>query len=157
MNEPIVIEMSKYIKPVIKEEMGKDWVLNGRNNHFWDYILDRYNGSPTNSAIIDAYVDRIYGKGLSIKNSKSNASELLKVLTVLNPKEALKIVWDYETFGSAVGQIRYAKSSERRIAKIEHLERKHIAPAKLNYEGEIDRYWFCTDWKKAHQLEPVSY
>ncbi len=154
MSSPIVIEMSKYIKPVISEEMNKDWVLNGKNNYFWDYILDRYNGSPTNAAIIDAYADRILGKGLSIINSKSNAPELLKLLSILNPKEIRKIVSDFAMFGSSVGQVRYSKGSKRTIAKIEHLERKCVAPNKTNDKGEIDIYWFCPDWKKSNIIKP---
>ena len=138
MNDLRVFQLSKYIKEPVVEEMGKNWVLNGKNNRFFQYVIDRYNGSPTNSAIIDAYVDRVYGKGLSIVNSRTNASELFRVLSVLNPSECRKIVTDFVLFGSAVGQIRYAKSSKRKIAKIEHLERKYVAPNKMNQKGEIE-------------------
>lgn len=157
MNEPIIIELSNYVKPEIVEKMNEEWVLNGSNNEFFDYVIDRYNGSPTNGAIIDAYIDRIYGKGLSIKNAKSNASEYAALRSVLSPKDVKKIVADAKAFGSAVGQVRYSKSGKRTIAKIEHLERKMVAPNKMDKDGEIPGYWVCDDWKRTITNKPKFY
>lgn len=155
--EPLVIQLSNYVKPEIKEEFNKDWVLNGRGNHFFDYIIDRYNGSATNAALIDAYIDRIYGKGLSIKNAYNNASDLASILSVIPRKELRKIVSDFELFGSAVGQVRYGKGSKRTIAKIEHLERKMVAPNKINKDGDVDKYWVCADWNNTNANAPKPY
>lgn len=155
--EPLIIQLSNYVKPVIREEINKDWVLNGRANSFFDYIIDRYNGSATNAALIDAYIDRIYGKGLSIKNSFNNASDVARILSILSKKDVRKIVSDFELFGSSVGQIRYGKGSKRTVAKIEHLERKMVAPNKVNKKGEVDRYWVCADWGNTNANPPKSY
>lgn len=155
--KPFVLELSNYVKPPIVEERQKEWVLNGKNNGFFDYVIDRYNGSPTNAALVDAYIDRIYGKGISIVNSETNASEYASLLSILRPKELKKLVSDYYLFGSCVGQIRYAKSSKRRIAKIEHLERKTVAPSKVNKDGEIDTYYFCEDWKDQLNNKPKAF
>lgn len=152
-----VVQLSNYVKPVVREESSKDWVLNGKANSFFDYVIDRYNGSPTNSAIIDAYIDRIYGKGLSVINAKTNASDLARVLSVLPRKEVKKIVADAYLFGSAVGQVRYGKGSKRTIAKVDHLERKMVAPNKVNKKGEVDTYWLCADWGNTLINEPKSF
>lgn len=157
MKQPIVIDLSNYVKPPIVETMGEDWVLNGEKNHFFQYVIDRYNGSPTNRALVDAYVDRIYGKGLSILNAKSNASEYARLLSIMPRKELRKIVADFKLFGSAVGQIRYSKASKRTIAKIEHLDRRSVAPNKVNKDGEVDRYWVHKDWKNTYSEKPKSY
>jgi len=53
----IIFEMANYVKPKIEEIQGQDWVFNGPLNSFGKYILERYNGSPTTAAIIDAYTD----------------------------------------------------------------------------------------------------
>ena len=152
-----VVQLSNYVKPVIKEEVSKDWVLNGKANLFFDYIIDRYNGSPTNAALNDAYIDRIYGKGLSIVNAKENAADYASILAVLSKKELRKIVSDFQLFGSAVGQVRYGKGSKRTIAKIEHIERKMVAPNKVNENGEVDRYWVSADWRNINTNTPVDY
>ena len=152
-----IFQLSNYVKPQIKEEMGKEWVLNGRGNWFFQYVIDRYNGSPTNAALIDAYVDRIYGRGISIVNAKSNAGEYVRLLSILPKKDLRKICRDFYEFGSATLQIRYSKATKRSIAKIEHLERQLVAPNRINEKGEIDTYWVCSDWKNVNQNEPIPY
>ena len=154
---PVIIELANYIKPKIVEDGHREWVLNGRNNSFFQYVIDRYNGSPTNAALVDAYIDRIYGQGISLVNAKNNATEYAQLLSIVPRKELRKIVSDFKLFGSAVGQVRYAKGSKRRIAKIEHIERKAVAPEKINAEGEIDGFYVCFDWSKITQNEPVRY
>ena len=155
--EPFVIQLSNYVKPPIVEEINKEWVLNGRNNGFFDYVINRYNGSATNAALINAYVDRIYGKGLSIKNARSNASDLAKILAILDRKEVKKMLSDYYLFGSAVGQVRYGKGTKRTVAKVEHIERKMVAPGKINNTGKVDTYWVSNDWSKTYTHEPESF
>jgi len=66
-----IFQLANYNRPEIKEVSGKKWVLNGDKNQFYYDIIDAYNGSPTNSAIIDSYSQFIYGKGLT---SKAGAS-----------------------------------------------------------------------------------
>lgn len=155
-NEPVILEMSSYTRPVIHESMSEKWVLNGEDHHFFQYIIDRYNGSPTNAALIDAYVDRIYGKGLSIVNADTNATEYGMLLSILSPKETWKIVSDCKMFGSATLQIRYAKSSKRRIAKIEHLDRQMVASNKLE-KGKVNTYWVSSDWSNTMENEPKPF
>lgn len=154
--EPVIIELSNYVKPKIEERINEDWVLNGRYNGFFQYIIDRYNGSPTNAALINAYVDRIYGKGISIVNAKNNASEYARLLSILPKKELRKIVSDFKLFGSAVGQIVYAKSSKRRIVSIKHMDRISVAPSKAD-KGEVKKYFVCDNWKNTLSNVPKSY
>ncbi len=123
-----VIQLSNYVKPPVVETMTNDWVLNGPANGYFKYIVDRYNGSPTNSALIDAYTDRIYGKGLSVVNAKTNAGEYARLLSILSPEETRKITFDFYLYGSACVQIIYAKSSERTISQIKLLDRNMVAP-----------------------------
>jgi hypothetical protein len=157
MQKTKIIQLSNYVKPPIVEERNKEWVLNGRNNSFFDYIIERYNGSPTNAALINAYIDRVYGKGLSIVNAKGNASEYAALLTIMRPKELRKLVSDFVLFGSCVGQVRYGKGSKRTIAKVEHLDRRMVAPEKTNKDGEIEGYYVSEDWSKTFTEKPERF
>ena len=47
-----VVNFSSYTTPVVKEVQGKDYVEYGDNNDYFGYLIDRYNGSPTNNAIL---------------------------------------------------------------------------------------------------------
>lgn len=152
-----VFQMSNYVKPAVEELRNKDWVLNGPKNSFFQYVINRYNGSPTNSALIDAYIDRIYGKGLSLINANINAPDLAQIISFLSKEDVRRIVSDFVLFGSAVGVVRYGKSTKRAIAKIEHLERIKTAPAKVNKKNEIYKYYVHNDWIDTNSVQPVSY
>ena len=66
INNIEIIQLNSYVKPEILLKYGADWVLNGENNSYYQYIIDRYNGSPTNSSILDSYSRFAYGLGLNI-------------------------------------------------------------------------------------------
>ena len=72
-NDIRLINLSNYVRPKVVENKSKDWVLNGKNNSFYQYIIDRKNGSPTNSSIINSYSDLIYGKGLRTSSGSLGA------------------------------------------------------------------------------------
>lgn len=154
-NEPtsFVIQMNNYVKPVVKEEMGKDWVLNGKNNSFFQDIISYYNGSPTNASIINGYTQLIYGKGLVTKGEDRD------ILKLFPKKEVKRIVSDFKLFGSAAFQVIYSKGrgALRKVTGIYHIPRETIAPNKMNDEGVIETYWYCKDWGSTTKNEPESY
>jgi len=94
-----VLQLASYVRPEIVEQHGKEWVLNGKNNEFFQYVIDRYNGSPTNSAVIDSYAHMIYGLGLS--------SDDEKVFDILPSDELIKVCRDFEMFGMAAMEVHY--------------------------------------------------
>ncbi|MDG3582053.1 hypothetical protein [Galbibacter pacificus] len=150
-NKISLIQLNSYVKPTIKEEMGKDWVLNGKNNSFFDDVIDRYNGSPTNAAIINGYSEMIYGKGLTAVDDS--------ILKLFPSKDIRKICNDFELFGSASFQVIYSKGKGalRKVTGVYHIPRQTIAPNKMNDEGEITTYWYCKDWSKASSNKPEPY
>ena len=51
-----VVNLNSYTRPEIIEQYNKDYVEYGEDNDYFQYLIDRYNGSPTNNAaIIVAY------------------------------------------------------------------------------------------------------
>jgi hypothetical protein len=134
-----IIKLSSYVRPQIVEKNNNDWVLNGENNEFYQYIIDRYNGSSTNSAIIDSYSRMIYGLGLNID------------IPLFNKKEVRKIVKDFEMFEEASFEIIYKGGKP---LKIVHTPKEKIAPEKANEEGKITGYWYCYDWSNQRKYPP---
>ena len=59
-----LIELSQYIKPEIEEDKKLDYIRIGKDNDFFNYLIDLYHNSPTNGSIINGIVANIYGKGL---------------------------------------------------------------------------------------------
>jgi hypothetical protein len=124
----------------------RKWVMNGNRNEFYQTIIDRYNGSPTNAAVINSYVDLIYGRGLYAKNQVRNVADWVKLKTVLKPKELRKIISDFELFGEFSFQITETRGKE--LSSITHIPKQRVIPSIENEDEEIETYWYSKDWAK---------
>ena len=98
-NDIRLITLAGYNRPELTEDLGNNWVMNGRANAYYQYIIDRNNGSPTNSSINQSYSTLIYGKGLSSTNGHRGAQDWGRLQTVLRPRDLRRIVQDYQVFG----------------------------------------------------------
>jgi len=153
-NDIRLLQLSNYVRPKLEENKSKNWVLNGRDNSFYQYVIDRFNGSPTNAAIISSYIDLIYGKGLSARNK--NLTAWINLSVILNKKELRKIISDFELFGEASMQIVKAKNGKD-LAAIYHLPKQLVVPALENEDGEIESYWYCKDWTNTRKYTPEEF
>lgn len=139
-----LITLANYVKPKNTEIKKNGYILNGRNNSFYQYIIDRYNGSITNSAVINSYVDLIYGGGLV--NNNNNAEDFLQFRAMLSNESLKRIIFDYQLFGEAMVQI--IPSLDRKTAEIHHISKEKTAPEEEDENGEINAYWYCRDFEK---------
>lgn len=151
MSDIRLLQLSNYVRPKLEENKTKNWVLNGKNNNFYQYVIDRFNGSPTNSAIITSYIDLIYGNGLMARNK--NMPAWINFLTILNPKELRKIISDFELFGEASFQVIKTKDGKD-INSMYHIPKQLIVPALENEDGDIEGYFYCKDWKDTNKYKP---
>lgn len=138
-----VLQLASYVRPDIVEKHGKEWILNGEHNSFFQYIIDRYNGSPTNSAIIDSYSLMIYGFGITPEDDR--------IKKMLPPKEIRKLCRDFEMFGMAALEVHYLNNVP---SVCYHSEVNKLAPEKANDDGDITGYYYCYDWKKTSKYVP---
>jgi hypothetical protein len=153
-NDIRLLQLSNYVRPKLEENKAKNWVLNGRNNSFYQYVIDRFNGSPTNAAIISSYIDLIYGQGLNCRNK--NLSQWINFVTILNKKELRKIIADFELFGEASMQVVRAKNGKD-LGAIYHVPKQLVVPALENEEGEIDTYFYSRDWSNITKYPAQSF
>jgi hypothetical protein len=149
-----LLTLSNYIRPEIKEVSGKKWVLNGKNNDFYKTIIDAYNGSPTNSAIIDSYSQFIYGKGLTSTDKLTKTSEWATIVSLFSKKDLRKICKDFEMFGEASIEINYLNN---KIQKCFHVAKQKIAPEVANEDGDISGYYFSYDFTNTNKYKPERF
>lgn len=141
-----LIQLNGYVRPKLDENKGKDWVMNGKKNSFYQYIIDRQNGSPTNSAINNSYTDLIYGRGLTSDNPRD--VELLS--SVISNQEIRKIVSDFQIFGE--GSIQAVnKRNQKNLPELFHIAKNKVIPQIEDENGNINGYWFSQDWCKYNE------
>jgi len=148
-----VIQLSNYVRPEVKEVSSKEYVLNGDKNDFYKYIIDRYNGSPTNRTIIDSYAQFIYGKGLMSSQQSSKAIQFANVKRLLSKNDLRAICQDYAIFTEASLELIYKDS---KLQRVKHVPKNQIAPSKLNEDSEITSYWFSQDFNNTRKYPPIE-
>ena len=147
-----IIQLANYVRPVVKESMTNDFVMNGPKNSFYTYIIDRYNGSPTNRAIIDSYAKFIYGKGLTSLQQSQKPLQFAMVNQKLSKKDLKNICQDYALFSEASMEVIYKNGT---LDRIKHVPKNQILPNKMNEEGDIDTYWYSLDFNEPRKYKPV--
>jgi hypothetical protein len=153
MSDIRIVNLSSHQSPIFTPTKNKEWMMNGKDNSGYTYIIDRYKYSPTNSAIIDSYSNYIYGKGLSAKYTPAQASEWAKIQSIINKDELRKICQDFALFEESSVEIILGKSGSD-IVSISHLPKEKIMPSIVDENGEISSYWYSYDWSDIRKYPP---
>ncbi len=148
-----LITLASYVKPPIVENKTRNWVENGRKNSFYQYIIDRNNGSPTNASINNSYSTLIYGRGLSIKGS--NEVGVKELEGIIKPKELRKAIVDFQVFNEFSVQI--IKNRGKGLSEIKHVPKQLVLPSLKNEDGEIESYWYSENWSNTNKYRPQEF
>jgi len=142
-----VVNLSSYTRPEINERYNQDWIEYGDDNNYFQYLIDRYNGSPTNNAAINGIAEMVYGKGLDAVDSIDKPEEY-KELKELFTKDCMKkICYDYKMMGQAALQIIYSKDRSK-IVQVEHIPVETLRAEKVDKQGIIKHYYYAKDWSE---------
>ena len=145
MNDLRVINLSSYTTPKVVEYKNKEWIGYGDDNNYFKYLIDRYNGSPTNNAIVNAISAMIYGKGLDATDSNRKPEEYAKMISLFNNDCIRKLCYDLKLMGQCSIQIIYSKDRNT-IAQVEHFPVETLRAEKSGEDGEINAYYYFHDW-----------
>jgi len=149
MNDLRIVNLSSYTSPEIVEKSNKQWVAYGSDNNYFGYLIDRYNGSPTNNAIINGVSQMIYGKGLDALNSNKKPEQYAKMVSLFNKDCVRKLCYDLKLMGQCAIQVIYSKD-RKTIAQVEHIPVENLRAEKCNEKGDIAGYYYADDWTKVN-------
>lgn len=153
------VGFNKYTKQEVKENDYRNMVFNGKNNDNYKYIIERYNGSTTNKAVNNAYINLAYGRGLALHDEDEDSPLLLSILEHISKKDIKGILTDNQILGEHCFQVHRQRSNKSKLAKLEHLDKSKVIPSVTNEFGVIKSYWYSADWDKQWQAKykPVEY
>tara|TARA_R110000796_G_scaffold34809_2_gene89624 strand:+ start:1192 stop:3300 length:2109 start_codon:yes stop_codon:yes gene_type:complete len=139
------VNLSTYTSPEIKEVNGEDWIEYGADNNYFQYLIDRYNGSPTNNAAINGISQAIYGKGLNATDASRKPNEYAQMISLFKKDVVRKLSYDLKLMGQCAIQVIYSKG-RKKIAQLEHMPIETLRAEKANEDGEIPAYYYFKDW-----------
>lgn len=142
-----VVELAAYTSPKIIEDPRKDFVMYGEDNNYYQYLIDLYNGSPTNHACINGISEMIYGKGLDATDSDKKPDQYAQMISLLKKDVVRKVIYDYYLMGGAAMQVIYGKG-RKKIVQVEHIPVETLRAEKSGESGEIEAYYYFHDWSE---------
>ncbi len=142
-----VVSLSGYEIPEVKEVYNKKWISYGENNDYFDTLIERYLGSPTNSRCINGIVDMVYGRGLEATDSAEFPEMYAKFKVLIRPKDVKRVSNDYKMLGQAAMQVVYNKSKTK-IIKVLHFPMECLRAEKCDAKGVIRAYYYHPKWSE---------
>jgi len=128
------VQLSSYTSPVVSENARKGWVEYGDDNDYFNYLINRYNGSPTNNAVISGVIDMVFGKGIDATDSAKNPQGYLQLKKLIKDEELKKVINDYYMLGNGAFQVIYNKDKSK-IVEVYHMPVETLRAEKCNAEG----------------------
>lgn len=153
MNNIHVLELSTYTTPVIQESKRDAWVEFGEDNNYFQFIIDRYVNSTTNSSVINNVSRLIYGRGLSALDANKKPNEYAQMMSLFHKDCIRKIVLDRKMFGQFAIQVHYSKD-HKKILKAYHIPVNLLRAEKCNKDGEIEGYYYSDNWEDTKKFAP---
>jgi len=149
-NNTSVFQLSTYTSPEISEQKNRDWVdwVTQDGEDYFCYLIDRFNGSATNNAIITAISEMIYGKGIAATDANKNVAAWMWLSTVVDKETLKRVAHDLKLFNKFALEIIWNKAGDR-IAEVNHLPVDKLRAEKCNDEGKIEGYYYAWDWEEV--------
>ena len=152
-----VVALSTYTSPKVVEVRNTDWVAYGEDNNYFQYLIDRYNGSPTNNAIINGISQMIYGRGIDATDSTQKPEEYAQMLDLLSEELQERCANDLKAMGQCAIQVIY-NIDHTRITECYHFPIETLRAGKCDEDGDVNFYYYSKDWTKISRTnlpEPI--
>ena len=151
-----IVNLASHTTPAVIEDNRKEWVAFGEDNNYFQHLIDRYNGSATNNAIINGMTELIYGRGLNATDASRKPDEYAMMKSLFSRTCMRKITFDLKAMGQAAMQVIYNKDKTK-IVQVEHMPIETLRMEKMNEDGEVCGYYYSKDWTKIRKkgYEPV--
>ena len=157
-----VIHLAEFNLPEVTETANKDYIQFGTDNMYPQYLLELYNGSSINNAIIKGVSAMIYGEGLDAtdkQDSEEHKEQWLRLTSLLghSQKDLLKcLAFDLKLFGMCYVNTIWNKPRTK-IVEMYHIPAQYIRSGKADGYGRVNEYYYSADWTNLRKHKPRTY
>ena len=147
--------MASYTTPKIEENPAREWVEYGRDNNYYQFLIDRFNGSAVNNAIITGIGEMIYGQGLDATDADKRPLDYAKMKLIFRDEDIRKVSLDLKLLGQAAFNVVWNKGKTE-IKKAKHIPIQNLRPEKA-VDGKIQAYYYSDDWSqfRKDKFKPI--
>ena len=150
-----LVKMSSYTTPKIEENPAREWVEYGRDNNYYQFLIDRFNGSAVNNAIITGIGEMIYGQGLDATDADKRPLDYAKMKLIFRDEDIRKVSLDLKLLGQSAFNVVWNKGKTE-IKKAKHIPIQNLRPEKA-VDGKIQAYYYSDDWSqfRKDKFKPI--
>jgi hypothetical protein len=153
MSNVHVFNFESHKPPTTTESKRDNWVEFGDDNNYFQYLIDRYNNSTTNSSVINAITKLIYGRGLDATDSNKKPNDYAQMKMLFRAEVLKKVIQDEYLLGQGYFQLIYNKQGNA-IVRVEHIPAQLLRAEKCNDKGEITGYYYSDNWEDTRKFVP---
>ena len=157
-----VIHLAEFNLPAVTETANKDYIQFGTDNLYPQYLLELYNGSSINNAVIKGVSAMIYGEGLEAtdrEDSDEHKEQWLRLTSLLrsSQKDLLKcLAFDLKLFGMCYLNVVWNKPRTK-IVEMYHIPAQYIRSGKTDGYGNVNEYYYSADWSNLRKHKTRTY
>ena len=157
-----VIHLAEFNLPAVTETANKDYIQFGTDNLYPQYLLELYNGSSINNAVIKGVSAMIYGEGLEAtdrEDSDQHKEQWLRLTSLLrsSQKDLLKcLAFDLKLFGMCYLNVVWNKPRTK-IVEMYHIPAQYIRSGKTDGYGNVNEYYYSADWSNIRKHKTRTY
>ena len=150
-----LVKMASYTTPKIEENPAREWVEYGRDNNYYQFLIDRFNGSAVNNAIITGIGEMIYGQGLDATDADKRPLDYAKMQLIFRDEDIRKVSLDLKLLGQSAFNVVWNKGKTE-IKKAKHIPIQNLRPEKA-VDGKIQAYYYSDDWSqfRKDKFKPI--
>ena len=137
--------------PQIKEIRGKEWMYYGNKNLFPQELIELYDTSAMHHTAVNAISDGIYGEGI-----KNFGDDFINTKGETLNEIFAKVALDYTLYNGYALNIIWSKDSTK-IVDMFHLPFHTIRSGKIDEHGDVNEYYYSSDWKQLKKNPAVPY
>lgn len=153
-----VVNLGSWTTPQVKHKSSDKWVSFGADNNYYQELIDRAEGSPTNRAIVEGVGELIYGRGLEARDGQNNLQGYTEMKRLFKAKHLRRMAKDLKKLGQCAIQVIY-NADKSKIAEVHHIPVETLRMSPKGDSGEVESFWYSRDWTQTRKQEykPVEY
>lgn len=137
--------------PKVSEHRGRDWMKFGNDNLFPQKLIEYFNTSAIHATCVNAITDGVKGQGI-----KMFGEEYVNMQGETLDDIFAKVALDFVLFSGYSLNLVWNKEGNR-VVEIYHIPFANVRSGKENEEGNVEEYYYSSDWSNVRKYEPKAY
>lgn len=142
--------------PQVTEKESDDIVEYGHDNLYPRLLLDLYEQSTTNNAVIFGISQHAFGFGLWPVNRLTNRTTANQWRRLVKQSDIRSALLDFSIFSMCAFRIVMTKD-RKRVYAVQHWPMDTLRSGIANDDGIVEKWAYCSDWSNSEKAKNAEF